>query len=208
MKKQIKTLIAAAIICSSLFSSTALHAQLSFGARAGANFATEPVPGLYHVFLARPNAGLFAQYNFHSPLGVQVGLTYSGEGANYRDDATGITYQVRHAFLNIPVWAQYKFHFGGYIEAGPQFGVLLSAKEGENNSGLTDSKQYYKGTDFGAGIGFGYEVPKGAVKGFGLNVRYIRGLTNINKESIQGDDIKTRVLAIGLTYRISTGGAH
>jgi outer membrane immunogenic protein len=208
MTKQIKTLIAAAMICSSLFSSTLAHAQLSVGARAGINFATEPIPDYYHVFLARPQFGIFGQYNFHSPLAVQVGLTYSGEGANYRDDASGDTYHVRHAFLNIPLWIQYKLPVGFYIEAGPQFGLLLSGKESDNSGEYTDTKKYYKGTDFGAGIGLGYEFPKNALKGFGLNVRYIRGLSAINKDPIAGNDIKTRVLGVGLTYRFKVGAAR
>ena len=208
MKKQIKTLIAAAMICSSLFVSTLVHAQLSVGARAGINFATEPYPAFYHVFLARPQFGIFGQYNFHSPFAVQLGLTYSGEGANYRDNQSGDTYHVRHAFLNIPLWLQYKLPVGLYFEAGPQFGLLLSGKESVNDGQYIDTKSYYKGTDFGAGIGIGYEFSKNALKGFGLNVRYIRGLSAINKDPIEGYNIKTRVLGVGLTYRFEVGGAH
>ncbi len=177
-------------------------AQFSAGARVGVNFATEPAPDLYHVFLARPYVGLFGQYNVTTPFAIQVGLNYSGEGANYKDLGTGNTYQIRHAFLTIPLMIQYKFPFGAYIEAGPQFGILLSAKERMNDKPFVDSKRYYKGTDFGAGIGVGYEFLHNKLKGFGFSARYMRGITAINKIDVVGSDIKTRVLSVGFTYRL------
>lgn len=200
MKPLIKTILFACCICVSIFTSRTACAQFSVGARAGANLATEPVTGFYHVFLARPYAGLFAQYNFDSPLALQVGANYSGEGANYKDLSTGDKYQIRHSFLTIPVLLQYKFGFGGYIEAGPQFGFLLSANEKYNDEPSVDSKQYYKGTDVSAGLGLGYEF-KGT--GFGISARYMRGLTNLNKTELDNtDNIRSRVLSIGLTYRL------
>lgn len=193
------------ITCLSLLSSMAVlsaSAQFSAGARVGVNFATEPAPNLYHVFLARPYFGVFGQYNITTPFAVQVGLNYSGEGANYKDLGTDNTYQIRHAFLTIPLMVQYKFPFGGYIEAGPQFGILLSAKERMNDKPFVDSKRYYKGTDFGAGIGLGYEFSHNKLKGLGFSARYTRGLTAINKIDVVGSDIKTRVLSVGITYRL------
>lgn len=184
------------------------NAQFSVGARAGANLATEPVPDLYHVFLARPYFGLFGQYNVSTHFALQLGLNYSGEGANYKDEGTGDAYQVRHAFLTIPLMVQYKFSFGGYIEAGPQFGILLSAKERMDDEPFADSKQYYKGTDFGAGVGVGYEFSHKTLRGFGFSARYMRGISAINKVDVVGSDIKTRVLSIGLTYRFIGNGSN
>lgn len=202
MKHLIKTVIFSAFTGVALLSSLSVKAQFSVGARAGANFATEPAEGLYHVFLARPYVGIFGQYNVSAPFAIQLGVNYSGEGANYKDLGTDDTYQIRHSFLTIPVLVQYKFPFGGYIEAGPQFGFLLAAKERANDDAFADSKRYYKGTDFGAGIGLGYEVKRGALKNFGINARYMRGISAINKEPIEGEDVKTRVLSVGLTYRL------
>ena len=203
MKKQIKIIIFTSFICVSLFSTLAVRAQISFGARAGANFATEPVPNLYHVFLARPYFGIFTQYNLGSPFALQLGLNYSGEGANYKDLSSGDTFQIRHAFLTIPLFAQYKFSFGGYIEAGPQFGFLLSARERTNNDAFVDSKAYYKGTDVSAGVGLGYEFKSKSLSGLGLSARYVRGLTELNKVVVDGVSLKSRVLSIGLTYRLA-----
>ncbi|MBN9382623.1 MAG: PorT family protein [Chitinophagaceae bacterium] len=203
MKRLIKTAIITSIISIAVFSTLAVRAQLSVGARAGANFATEPANGLYHVFLARPYLGIFGQYNLNNSFGLQLGINYSGEGANYKDLSSGDVYHVRHAFLTIPFLAQYRFGFGGYIEAGPQFGFLLSAKEQNNSDPSIDAKKYYKGTDISAGLGLGYDF-KGSLQGFGISARYMRGLTDINKIALQDNDhIKSRVLSVGLTYKLS-----
>ncbi len=201
MKTQTKIILflAVAAICSCTI--LPANAQFSFGARVGANLATEPAVGLYHQTLARPYFGIFSNYQFSGPIAFHLGLNYSGEGANYKDLGTDETFKIRHSFLTIPFLIQYRFGFGGYIEAGPQFGILLSAKEKYNDEESVDAKSYYKGTDFSAGVGLGYDLQKGALKGLGINVRYMRGLTNINKTDV-GDntDIKSRVLSIGLAY--------
>jgi hypothetical protein len=207
MKKQFNKVLFTAIFCLSLFSVLSARAQFSAGVRAGANLATEPVNGYYHVFLARPYVGVFGQYNF-SAVGLQVGANYSGEGANYKDLSTGDVFHIRQAFLTVPVLVSYKFGFGGYIEAGPQFGFLLSASEKDNGDASIDTKSYYKGTDVSAGVGLGYDF-KGAVHGVGINVRYMRGVTNLNKAAVDDDNdgIKSRVLSIGLTYKFMTNTA-
>jgi len=204
MKKLSTTIVFALSICLSVFLTKSASAQLSVGARIGANFATEPAEGLYHVFLARPYVGVFGQYQLGLPLSLQLGLNYSGEGANYKNLETNDTYQIRHAFLTIPLMLQYKFSFGGYIAAGAQYGLLLSAKEKANDDSFTDSKQYYKGNDVSAGLGLGYEFKGKTLSGFGIEGRYWRGLTALNKYPLEStEDVKSRVLSIGLTYRLA-----
>jgi hypothetical protein len=205
MKKLFKAILFALSICLFTCVTKTANAQFSAGARAGANFATEPANGLYHVFLARPYVGIFGQYQLAAPLGLQLGVNYSGEGANYKDEQSGDTYQIRHAFLTIPLMLQYEFSFGGYIEAGAQYGFLLSAKERANSDAFADSKQYYKGTDASAGVGLGYEFKGNALAGFGLSARYMRGLTAFNKYPLEdGSNVKSRVLSVGLTYRFES----
>ena len=111
MKKLVKTIFFTCIVCITVSLSQSAKAQFSAGARAGVNFATEPALDIYHVFLARPYAGVYGQYQLGIPFSIQVGANYSGEGANYKDLSTGDTYQIRHSFLTVPLLAQYKFHF-------------------------------------------------------------------------------------------------
>jgi len=88
MKTLSKTLTFAAFVILLSFAGLNASAQFSVGARAGVNLATEPTPEYYHVFLALPHAGLFAQYQLPASIDLQLGLNYSGEGVNLKDEST------------------------------------------------------------------------------------------------------------------------
>jgi hypothetical protein len=60
------------------------------------------------------------------------------------------------------------------LHAGPQFGMLLSAKQ-ECDGNSEDIKDGLKGLDFGLGIGAGVDLPMG----LGFSARYVAGLSNI-----------------------------
>ncbi|MEO3403112.1 porin family protein [Mucilaginibacter sp. CAU 1740] len=207
MKKSFKHIIITSIVCIAVCSTLSVKAQFSPGIRAGANFATEPVNGFYHVFLARPYVGVFGQYNLGSSVGVQLGVNYSGEGANYKDLSNNDVYHVRHSFITIPLLVQYKFGFGGYIEAGPQLGFLIAASAKYNDQASQNTKDYYKGTDMSVGGGIGYDFKK-SLQGWGLSLRYMRGVTNLNKTAVDADNqaIRSRVLSAGITYKLPVSG--
>jgi hypothetical protein len=62
-----------------------------------------------------------------------------------------------------------------FIEAGPQFGVLLSAKgeiQGEGSQNLIDT---YRSIDFGFDLGLGYQFEGGLI----FNARYYLGIANL-----------------------------
>ena len=89
------------------------------------------------------------------------------------------------------------------LEAGPQFGFLMSAKETftdqDTNETITDNvKDGYKTLDFGFNIGGGYDF----TEKFSVGLRYNIGLSNILKS--QGEDIfeaKNRVLSLSAQYK-------
>ncbi len=83
-----------------------------------------------------------------------------------------------------------------YVEAGPQFGFLVSAKSKFNN-GSVDVKDATKGFDFGLGLGAGYYF----TPNIGVNLRYVAGLTDIVKDRIGGDSAKNGVFQAGLSYK-------
>jgi hypothetical protein len=68
---------------------------------------------------------------------------------------------------------QYRLVPEFYLEAGPQFGFLTSAKLKTGNLEL-DVKDQYKSVDFGLGFGLGYQFPIGV----GIGARYMFGLSN------------------------------
>jgi hypothetical protein len=203
MKNQIKTVLFACGLCLSVFIALPASAQFSAGITAGANLATQTPTTYYHVFLARPVAGLFAQYNFVPAFDVQLGANYSGEGVNLKDLSTGDKDQGRLAYLNIPLFAQYRFPFGGYVELGPQFGFLLSAKDNVDGESNVDVKSFYKSTDIKGGVGLGYEFTHNSLKGLGVEFRYLRSLSSIDKDATDDENVRNRIFSIALTYRLS-----
>ena len=98
-------------------------------------------------------------------------------------------------YISVPVMFQYKATPQFFLEAGPQFNVLVSAKAKEGSNSI-DIKDEVKGFDFGLGLGAGYWF----TDKIGANVRYVAGLSDILKDN-EGDAIKNNGFQVGLNYK-------
>jgi len=77
------------------------------------------------------------------------------------------------------------------LQAGPQFGVLLSAE-----SDGDDVKEEFKNADMSAALGAGWDAPFG----LRINARYIIGLNDISED---GDsEVQNRVFQVSLGYKL------
>lgn len=108
-------------------------------------------------------------------------IKYSQQGAKYSDniDTEGT---IKLDYIHLPVMAKYKLTNELTFEAGPQVGLLLSAKDNFKSpidSGLIDIKEELNAIDFGANFGLNYDFQNGWL----LGARYSLGLSNINKTS-------------------------
>lgn len=108
-------------------------------------------------------------------------IQYSQQGAKYSDniDTEGT---IKLDYIHLPVMAKYKLTNELTFEAGPQVGLLLSAKDNFKSpidSGLIDIKEELNAIDFGANFGLNYDFQNGWL----LGARYSLGLSNINKTS-------------------------
>jgi len=92
---------------------------------------------------------------------------------------------------------QYIYDNGFRLQAGPQLGVLVSAKSKTDNV-QTDVKGDYGSIDLALGVGMSYVNP---ATDFGVDVRYYHGLTNISK--IDNATIKNRGFQVGVFYLIN-----
>ena len=109
----------------SLFLTPLAHAQ--FGIKGGLNVAeltgrsgeTATYKAFYHV-------GAFYQANILGPLSIQPEVQYSVVGGNLKSAVTN--YDTELHYFTVPVLA--KLTLGPvFVEAGPQYGVLLSANQ-------------------------------------------------------------------------------
>ena len=159
------------------------HAQ--FGVKGGVNFAQlkgrsgedASYKTFYHV-------GVLYQWNLIGPIAIQPELQYSLQGSELKGAFTD--YKTKLHYFTVPVLA--KVTVGPiFVEAGPQFGYLVSANEkgqvqisntnGSASYGQVDqsSTGNYKRGDFSLAAGAGLKF-----SGLSLGARYVAGLNDIN----------------------------
>jgi hypothetical protein len=136
--------------------------------------------------------GLLSHIHITENFALQPEVVYSTQGAAYK--FTGIDYKLNLNYINIPVNFQYMFDNGFRLQAGPQIGFLTSAKAVSSGSDL-DMKSNFENIDFGLTFGMSYVKPS---TGFGIDLRYNLGFTNINANDVVNS--YNRVLQLSLFY--------
>jgi hypothetical protein len=189
-----KTIIFAAAFF--MLSSISVQAQkVHFGVKGGMNASSLNYTGNTDMQTKIGfNAGVLAHIHSNSSQwAVQPELYYSSEGAKSKSNSDA---SLNLGYLNVPVLAQYMFDNGFRIEAGPQIGFLLSAKN-KTNSSSTDVKDAYKSTAFSIPVGVGYLTHSG----LGFDARYNFGISNIVDNN--GPSVKSNVFQFGIFYQFS-----
>jgi outer membrane protein W len=163
-------------------------------------------------------AGGFLVYSFVENFGIGLDAMYSMEGAKYEYSFGSGEDQVRlknkldlnYLRFNVPLTYFFRLkpdNFRPKIYAGPSIAFLMSAKSktevvsAPGNSGYeVDEKRTvtdnYKGTDFGAVIGTGFNYRLAEATWLNFDVAYHIGATDIPKDSDQDDPIKNRGLSL------------
>jgi opacity protein-like surface antigen len=181
--------------------------EVKFGAKAGLNVST--FTGDVDDASSRVgfHVGGFAEIKLSDKFSVQPELLYSAQGVKYDTSGAGFSEEnkINLAYLNIPVMAKYYVAEKFSLEAGPQIGFLLSAKNdfsysafGESDSGKVDIKDGYKSIDFGVNFGAGYDF----TENLSVGARYNLGLSNIAKNE-EGDNskVKNSVFSLSVGYK-------
>lgn len=175
--------------------------QFSYGYKAGASFSGMNLKeGSTKTGF---NGGIFGQLRIAS-FAIQPEMLYGMQGMKYKYDLvtegdaiiSDYSGKVSMAYLSIPLMLKYYVVSGLSIEAGPQLGFLLSAKDKPDDWEKRDVKDIMKKTDFAINFGASYKLPLAPV---GFYARYSLGLTDIYNTSKSGSDDagKNRVFQIG-----------
>jgi hypothetical protein len=160
--------------------------EIKFGAKGGLNFASisgDNTKGIDAV--TSFNFGVLSEIPISDKFSFQPELMYSGQGYSFNDNTIALSY------LNIPLMGKYYLTKGLSIEAGPQIGFLLSAKNEK-----TDVKDSFNTFDFGVNFGLGYKLDNG----LNFGVRYNLGLTDINNLDNSSIENKNGVFQISVGY--------
>ncbi|WP_223033534.1 porin family protein [Hanstruepera marina] len=182
----------------------------SFGPKAGVNFATLTGDVEDAEMRIGFHIGGAAEYMFNQNMGLQAELLFSAQGAKneYTESSSqgGVDYylkekeEVKLNYINIPVMFKYYIVNGFNVEAGPQVGILASAKSEyeyeervtsggntvtDSGSAKVDIDDEVSSIDFGLNFGLGYRMDNG----LNFGARYNLGLSNIN-DADDSDDYK------------------
>lgn len=172
------------------FVSVAGYSQISFGAKGGLNLSNVNVSGegVSVNYSSKPGIllGAFVNVPLSEGFSVQPEALFAGYGAKIEGETLGLSY------ISVPVMFKYGFSEKFYGEAGPQLGILLSAKAAGE-----DFSAEMKSTDFLLSVGGGVHLTEKV----NIGVRYTYGLSNTAIESY-GEKMTNRGLGIfaGITF--------
>jgi len=148
------------------------------------------------------HAGVFARIALgdHWALVPEALYTTAGAQRTFSRTYGGNTYSTTGPFgssyLQIPIFLNYKFDCGIYLEAGPYLAFLLSSttsytttdEHGNVVSAPATQKANANGFDVGVGAGIGYRF----CNGLGFNARYNYGLNTVYKDySVDNSGLST-----------------
>jgi opacity protein-like surface antigen len=179
-----------------VFVTTTSIAQVSAGLKVGTSFANveNAAKGIKATSSNRTAFALGGYVNFSvtDKFKLQPELLYQGMGGSFGD----VTF--KSEYVNIPVLAQYAVTNNFKLEAGPQFGILLSSK-----SAGEDIKDAFKSSDFQLLIGASINV----TDAIGIGARYGMSMTSIAADVDQAyndvnSSIKNKAFSIMLTYKL------
>jgi hypothetical protein len=133
------------------------------------------------------NLGFSAEYYFSDQWGIKGKLIYDqkGWGNGYFINFNNLEFDhvnLRIDYLTVPLMANWHFarKRNWYLDFGPYFGELLSAKDWNDNS---DLKEFYNPIDVGLSLGIGVKIPLyNKIKLF-IEAEGQGGVTNIAKNS-------------------------
>jgi len=163
--------------------------KVDVGVKVGANFQQITGAGWENTYKPGIVGGAFVGVHKNS-CGVQLealvkSVTYTVDVANVKSD-------IKTVYLDVPVLLEYRIIPRLWIQAGPQFSTLFSAKDPNSN----DVKKNFKTSDFSGLLGLELKLPMK----FTAGARYVMGFADINNTGV-GDAWKNRFIQLYVGFR-------
>lgn len=171
-----------------------LDAQFTPGIKGGVNFAN--LNGYNGDSRVSLHAGLFLHHTLNNRWCFQPEILYSGEGQHYFN-SDGEERILALDYVQIPLMLQYYPSRQLYFEAGPQIGILASARDFPVQNGIKlNVKNDFTPTQFGINVGVGVQ----ANPTLGFYGRYTIGITDVGRYDNIID--QSRVGQLGMSIRL------
>lgn len=195
-----------------------------FGIKAGANLSNLSSDGALKETKAKIgfNAGAFVNIPVGTALSIQPEIMYNKLGAKTTLNLSGfnniipgielpkVENTMNLDYISVPIMVQYHIVPSLlYVEAGPEFSYLITSNVKtsiSNGNVVTEVDSFVKQFDeafkkenlnsmnFGVAVGAGVNI----TETFGVNARYVAGITDSTKKS-DGSN-KNSVIQLGLSY--------
>ena len=164
------------------------------GFKGGFNF--DNVSNLYGDNRISGHIGLFLHTSIARDWAFQPEILFSGQGQKYWWNDVRHTWALN--YINIPLMFQYYPVRRFYLEAGPQLGIMVSARDKGLNGYHTSIMDAVHKADATLNFGMGYYINRTA----GFYLRYGLGLSDITPDDVDRYTYSNRVLMLGMELRL------
>ncbi len=169
------------------------NAQQAIGLKGGINLAS--LSGFEGRDRVSGHAGVFLHHTINKNWCFQPELLFSGEGQRYFSN--GVEHTLALNYLQLPLMVQYYVVPQFYLEAGPQFGLMVSARDKtEDEQNEINVKDDFTAGQVALGVGAGFKATEQLV----IYGRYNFGLTDVSRFDNLVDH--SQVGQIGLAIRL------
>ena len=148
------------------------NGQTTLGIKGGVNVSD--LSGNGYKPRVSAHGGIYVNRMFNKHFGIQPEVLFSGEGHRYIFDNTEHTWALN--YIQIPLMLQVYPIKELYLEAGPQLGLLVSARDKLSAHGDNPNiKANFATAQFSIGTGIGFKIVDRVV----VYGRYNFGLTDV-----------------------------
>lgn len=174
--KKIYLVIAIFIAFSTQAQKTKRDEGVKIGIKGGSNISNFYGDIKENAIRTSIHAGLVSEFVVSNKFSIQPEILFSGQG--YTDTGSNGYSRYKFDYINLPIMAKFFLIDENLtLEAGPQVGFLVSAKNKTNTTNY--SVQDQNTVDFSLSAGLGYELKNHIF----FQGRYNLGVTNVNKTS-------------------------
>jgi hypothetical protein len=214
-------------LCMFLFLTTAT--VLSVEAQIKQRFSIGPTAGFGHSWLSVDqkaagydskfhssyNVGAKLVYSIENHWGLSADLKYSSEGGAFKQEANEDNKSIYRAnYIRVPLQGVYFFNDYGdkcrpKISLGPSFGFFVGGESKSESGGETmqkmDSKDLFKGFDFGLNGAVGTNIRLSPATWLNADITYYHGLTSVNETGTNEWKNRGLGLNVGVLWGIGDG---
>src|SRR5688572_19329365 len=177
---------------------TPMETKTRFGVKGGVNLASleidddTPATNFNTNSKTSFHVGVYANLPLSDMFRLQPEILYMGAGSKVKgtplsgNQGGTVSYEADFDYIAVPVKFQLATKSGFFVEAGPQFAFLTTARQDNANGTDPDIKDegIIKKTDFSGVAGIGYM----SRIGLGIHATYLHGFTNVFDTDNGGDD--------------------